>query len=91
MKTSKYNKSAIMKEAHYWRAVLGYTMSEALAMAWRNAKSAITREKEAMRKYEADQAMREERAKKTIVADMSHLASSLVDYYNRGSSAYYGD
>lgn len=86
-----YNKSAIMKEAHYWRSVLGYTMGEALSMAWRNAKTAIARKEKAKREYEADQKMRTERAKNTKVADMSYMVNTLTNYYNRGSNAYYGD
>ena len=91
MKANKFNKSKIMKEAHYWRSVLGYTMSEALSMAWRNAKTKVRLNEEAKVKNEADRLMRENRAKNTRVANMSYLANTLTDYYNRGSRAYYGD
>lgn len=89
MKT--YNKSRIMKEAHYWRSVLGYTMSEAMKMAWKNAKTKVRLNEEAKVRNEADRLLREKVAKNTKVADMSHLANSLTNYYSRGNGAYYGD
>lgn len=89
MKT--YNLSKIMKEAHYWKKVLGYTMSDAMKMAWRNAKSVVKRNEEARIKNEQYEKMFAERAKNTKVADMSYLANTLTNYYNRGNGAYSGD
>lgn len=86
-----YNKSAIMKEAHYWRRVLGYTMSRCLKMAWNNAKTQIRLKEERIAKNEAYRIMKEKQAKNTIVTDMSYLANSLSSYYNRGSGVYFGD
>lgn len=91
MKANKFNKSKIMKEAHYLRNVLNYTMSEALSMAWRNAKTKVRLNEEAKARNEADRLMRENREKNARVADMSYLANTLIDYYNRSSRAYYGD
>lgn len=86
-----YNKSKIMKEAHYWRRVLGLTMSEALKMSWRNAKTKVRKETEARAKSEAYKVMKQNEANNTRVSDMSYLADSLTNYYNRGNGAYFGD
>lgn len=86
-----YNKSKIMKEAQYWKKVLGYTMSEALKMSWKNAKRAVAIQVEAKIKNEQYEKMYADRAKNTKVADMSYLANTLTDYYNRGNGAYSGD
>lgn len=80
-----------MKEAHYWKKVLGYTMSESMKMAWRNAKRAVAIQVEARIKNEQYEKMYAERAKNTKVCDMSYLANTLTDYYNRGNGAYSGD
>lgn len=89
MKTKKYNKSEIMKEANYWKRVLGYTMSESLKMAWRNAKKKIAIQEESKKKNEQYEQMYIERAKNTKVCDMSYLANSLINYYN--GYGYKGD
>lgn len=88
MKTT-YNLSKIMKEAHYWKKVLGYTMSEALKMSWRNAKKAVSIQVEARAKNEVYEKMYAERAKNTKVSDMSYLANTLTAFYRSG--AYTGD
>lgn len=84
-----YNLSKIKKEAHYWKKVLGYTMSEALKMTWRNTKKANTIQIEAKTKNEQYEKMYAERTKNTKVADMSYLANTLTAFY--GSGAYTGD
>lgn len=87
MKT--YNKSKIMKEAHYWKKVLGYTMSESMKMAWRNAKSVVKRNEEAKAENEAYNKMYTERAKNTKRCDMSYMANTLTNYYS--SNGYKAD
>lgn len=90
MKTaSKYNKSEIMKEANYWKKVLGYTISESLKMAWRNEKTKVRLNNEARIKNEQYEKMFAERAKNTTVCDMSYLANTLNNYYN--GYGYKGD
>lgn len=87
MKT--YNKSKIMKEAHYWKKVLGYTMSESMKMACRNAKSVVKRNEEAKAENEAYDKMYAERAANTNVCDMSYMANTLTNYYS--SNGYKAD
>ena len=71
-----------MKEANYWKKVLGYTLSESLKMAWRNAKTKVRLNEEAKTKNEQYEKMFAERAKNTKVVDMSYLANTLTNYYN---------
>jgi len=54
-----------MKEAHYWKKILGYTMSESMKMAWRNAKSVVRRNEEAKVKNEGMQ--REQKIQKDVI------------------------
>lgn len=84
-----YTKSKIMKEAHYLRSVLGGTMSEALKMAWKNAKSVVRRNEEARVANEERERLYKKRIENTRVVDMSHLANTLINYYN--GYGYKGD
>ncbi len=81
MKTSKYNKSAIMREAHYMRKVLKLTMSEALKMVWNNAKIVIANKEARIRKEQEYTKMAEVKAARIKMADMSYLANTLTSYY----------
>ena len=84
-----YNKSQIMKEAHYWRKVLGYTMGKALSMAWSNAKSVAAANNNRVERAKIVAQNAAYRAKNTESVDMSHLSRSLKNYY--ANHAYNGD
>lgn len=77
-----YNKSRIMKEANRMIRVEGLSRSIALTLAWDKARRSefylIVVKKEADRGAKVD-------------SDCPIYQQSMIDYYNRGSGAYYGD
>lgn len=89
MTSKSYNKSSIMREAHYMRKVLGISMSDALKMTWNNAKTVIARRIESLKKEKEYQALKARQKINTKVADMSYLANSLHSFYQ--SRAYQAD
>lgn len=88
---SRYNKSEIMKSAHFDVKYSGMTMSQALKRAWSVAKFYVQKDEESERELIKDNEIKGIQKKNTRVSDMSYLANTLNNSYNRGSSAYYGD
>jgi len=87
----RYNKSEIMKEAHFNKKYSGMTMSEALKRAWSVAKFYVLKDEESEKEIRIDNEIKEFQKKNTRVSNMNYLANTLNNSYNRGSSAYYGD
>lgn len=76
--SAKYNKSKIMKLAHHLRKYEGYTMSQALKMAWSQAK-----------RSEFYIIVEKSNVSRSFGYDVNNYADSLIDYY--ANRCYTGD
>ena len=90
MKT-RYNKSEIMKSAHFDVKYSGMTMSQALKRAWSVARFYVEKDEESEVAVKEDNEIKAFQQRTTRVSNMNYLANTLNKSYNRGSSAYYGD
>ena len=95
MKTNKYNKSEIMKEAHSlhkFNKSIGWNFGKSLSVAWSNAKQRIINE-EVEAKNEAIRAMwkakHEAKIKAEIEAERARIEASGMDLHTYCMTEYY--
>lgn len=100
MKTSKFNKSNIMKVAHdyyknYKRQGCETSFGMCLKISWAEEKSRVESEERALKRYEEDKAEVQKR-NAFVNAECERLGVDLhtytmMNYYNRPCGTYYGD